>query len=173
MESNNLLGSERLLFKRIEATDFHLLNCFFTDSELTKYLPSGEPLSEEEIKEYLEKRLDHWEKHPFGTYILSQKSTGEDIGYCGIESITDTDYIDIRYGIFQKFWGKGLAVEASKRIIKFGLHKLKLPVIYGVSKHKNIASIKVLEKSGMQPCEGADFYGDEVIYYYIQLSLMV
>ncbi len=47
-------------------------------------------------------------------------------------------------------WGKGFATEAAKHTLDYGFIKLNLKLITGRAHIENIASIKVLEKIGMQ-----------------------
>ena len=49
----------------------------------------------------------------------------------------------------QKAWGKGYATEAAQHSLNFGFNNLNLKLITGRAHVENIASIKVLEKIGM------------------------
>ena len=50
----------------------------------------------------------------------------------------------------QQYWGKGYATEAAQHTLNYGLNTLKLKLITGRAQTENIASLKVLEKIGMQ-----------------------
>lgn len=54
------------------------------------------------------------------------------------------------YKLFPKFWGKGLATEMAKGLIKFGFEECQLHRIEAGVATQNAASIRVLEKSGMK-----------------------
>ncbi len=50
----------------------------------------------------------------------------------------------------QKFWGNGYAFEAAKHTVDYGFNQLHLKTIVGRAHIENIASLKILEKIGMQ-----------------------
>ncbi len=148
--------------------DFDYLMHFLSDPAHTKYLPLEKPYPEEEVKTYLDNRLKHWEAHGFGVYMLSLKSTGEAVGYCGFERFRETEFIDIRYGLANRFQGSGLALEAAKACMHEAFTKRRSPILYGAAAPENTASLSILKKLGMTPCSDVDFYGDVVDYFSIQ-----
>jgi ribosomal-protein-alanine N-acetyltransferase len=99
------IESSRLKLNAINSNDIDFLCQYYTDPELTKFLPSGKPYKKNKVVELLNNRIKHWNKHHFGTYLLSLKSSGEIIGYCGLEYVKDTEFIDIRYGVKIEHWG--------------------------------------------------------------------
>lgn len=59
-------------------------------------------------------------------------------------------YADISYFIGDKnYWGKGLATEAIKSLLKFGFEVINLNKIQAGVFASNIGSIKALEKAGL------------------------
>jgi ribosomal-protein-alanine N-acetyltransferase len=62
------------------------------------------------------------------------------------------DETDLGFRLLPEYWGKGIATEASKEILKYGFEQLGLKRIIGIAMPENIASNKVLTKLGL------DFY---------------
>lgn len=116
------------------------------------------------IAAYLQNRIAHWEAHGFGSYLLTLDS--QTVGYAGLEFVRDTPHIDLRYGLVQEVWGRGLALEAARACLKEGFQKELAETLYGAAVPENKASIAVLKKVGMKPCE-VDLYGDEVAHFCI------
>lgn len=170
MKRIETIESDRLKFNVINQNDIEFFYQYYSDPDLTKFLPSGEPYPKNKVVELLYNRIKHWDKYHFGTYLLSLKSSGENIGYCGLEYAQDTEFIDIRYGITTEHWGKGFAKEASIRCIEHGFNDLCLSMIYGAAVPENIASIEILKKIGMQPYKDGNFYDDVVEYFKIEKS---
>lgn len=166
----NTLESPRLLFKEIQSTDFDFLYQFHSDAKQTQYLPLEKPYPKKEVEQLLKNRIKHWKTHGFGTYILFLKTTQTPIGYCGLEYVKDTEYIDIRYGIVKEQGGKGLAAEAASHCLQWGFSELKLPIIYGAAVPENKPSVAILKKLGMTPAQDVFFYGDVVDYFSIKCS---
>ena len=165
-----MIESQKLNFRKLDSTDFDFLFRYHSDPELTKYLPLGKPYPKDKVIAYLDNRINHWQQHHFGTFIISLKSTSQTVGYCGLEYVKETEFIDIRYGVIRDAWGGGIANEAANRCIEFGFMDLKLDRIFGAAEPENLPSLAVLRKIGMRPCIGYDFYGDVVDYFQITKS---
>lgn len=57
---------------------------------------------------------------------------------------------EMDYAMNRKHWGKGLMTEAAKKVINFAFTTLNFNRIEAVCLPENLASIRVLEKNGMQ-----------------------
>jgi len=89
------------------------------------------------------------------------------IGYCGLQLLDDTEEIEIYYGFHKDFWGKGLATEAAKVVLRFGFEEVKLPRIVAVTHSDNTDSQKVLLRLGMKQGKNDRFYDMETVYFSI------
>lgn len=157
-----MIQTPRLTLNPVAATDFDFLFAYLSDEEQTRYLPLGKPYPKNKVKAYLTNRLTHWKNNNFGTFMLTLSATGKTIGYCGLEYVMESNFIDIRYGLGKHAWGQGLAVEAALSCLAFGFNSLELSVIYGAAVPGNRASIALLHKLGMTPDPHFDVYGDGV-----------
>jgi RimJ/RimL family protein N-acetyltransferase len=161
------LQSQRLFYKPIQESDYDFIRFYLSDPERTRYLPLEKPYPEEKVKEWLAKRLSHWQEKHFGSFIINEKRSRKMIGFCGLEYAKDPDYIDIRYGLVQEVWGNGYAFEAASYCIKYGFEVLGLEIIYGAAVPQNKPSIHILKKIGMTPDTTFNFYGNVVDPYSI------
>lgn len=162
------IESHRLGFKKIDRDSFDFLQNYLSRSDTTRYLTLGRPYTSAEVEGYIEKRMTHWHKYGFGMYLLYLRSTDDCIGYCGLEYANKTEYVDLRYGLVLKHWGKGFAKEAVLKCIEYGFTVLQLETIYGVAVQDNIASIAVLLKAGLQEVDNVNFYEENVKYFCIR-----
>ncbi len=81
---------------------------------------------------------------------LILRGTEQIIGSARIARETQNSRVgSIGYAINHKFQGNGYATEITQALIKFGFKSLNLLVIYATCDTRNVASIRVLEKSGM------------------------
>lgn len=143
--------TNRLILRPVCPEDIDCFSVLLSDAETTRYLPDGKPYSEERIRQYLSNRIAHWKKG-FGTYSLFLKDKpNTPIGYAGVEFIADSPgCVDIRYAVLPSMAGKGYAFEAAQAVISETFANTEIAVIYGVAVSENIASIRILEKLGMQ-----------------------
>jgi ribosomal-protein-alanine N-acetyltransferase len=57
---------------------------------------------------------------------------------------------DLGYRFMQSAWGQGYATEAAIACLAFGFNTCQLSHIAAMAHQENLASIRVLEKAGMQ-----------------------
>ena len=89
-------------------------------------------------------------KKNLGRWAINAKNNDEFIGWCGLKYMSDLDEIDLGYRLKRSAWGKGFATEAAMNTLEHAFKKLQLKLITGRAHIENIASLKVLEKIGMQ-----------------------
>lgn len=159
------LRTERLILRPITEGEGKLLRELFSDPDVTKYLPWGHPYSDSETERRLQELLSHWNRSHFGTYAIRQKADRRAIGYAGLETVEHTPFVELLYAISPSCRGKGLASEAAEACIEYGFYSLGLDLIVGVVAPENRASGRVLQKLGMRPASGMDFYGSRLLYY--------
>ena len=154
--------SSRLAYRKPTLDDLDFFHAYLSDPVLTRFLPNEAPYPEEMIAVHLENRVAHWETHGFGSYLLTLGS--QIVGYVGLEFVPGTPYIDLRYGLVQEVWGRGLALEAARACLGEGFRRGLAETLYGAAMPENEASVAVLEKVGMKPCE-VDLYGYVVVHF--------
>ena len=140
----------RLLLRQFTLDDAALLLQLNSDPEVLKYL--HEPILQDEAhaKEILTNIiLPQYEKE-LGRWATFTKENNEFIGWCGLKYRPELDEIDLGYRFIKTAWGKGYASEAASYTIEHGFNTLHLKIITGRAHIENIASLKVLEKIGME-----------------------
>jgi ribosomal-protein-alanine N-acetyltransferase len=172
-----MLETERLRLRQFtlaDIDDYH--RQLFSDPDVTKSLPFGKPISREETEALLAWRLEHWKRHGFGLWAVIYKQKGELIGQCGLQYLENTPEVELAYAIAKPYWGKGLTTEAVKTTLKYGFETIGLERIVAITGHTNLASQRVMTKSGLKYEKDAHYYGHDVVYYAIsreEFTLMV
>jgi [ribosomal protein S5]-alanine N-acetyltransferase len=152
-----ILQTPRLILRRFTQADTALLLQLNSNPQVLKYLHEPPLETEEQALQILNTIILPQYKNNLGRWAIHLKATNEFIGWCGLKYLADTDEIDLGYRLMQKFWGNGYAYEAAKHTLDYGFKKLNLKTIIGRAHIDNIASLKILEKLGMQ------FIKEEVI----------
>ncbi len=153
--------TERTNLEPISENDVEFLSEFYGSSINTKFIPAPSG----SISELVKKRIDHWDKYGFGTYIVKSKGTGCRIGYIGIEYIGTSMDADIRYGLVSEVWGKGLGLEVAKECLRLAISEFSLKKVWAATIPENIASFRILQSIGMNPDPEFKHYGNEVVGY--------
>ena len=144
-----IFQTPRLILRQFTEADALLILALNSDPEIVKYVHEPTLKSEEQAKKILLDIILPQYKNNLGRWAIHTKDTNDFIGWCGLKYRPGLDEIDLGYRLMQKAWGKGYATEAAQHSLNFGFNNLNLKLITGRAHVDNIASIKVLEKIGM------------------------
>jgi len=146
----NLIETERLVLRKISLEDKEELFRLHSNPEVQKY--TGEPVvkSVEEIEEAIRTRIIDYEKYGFGRWATILKKEKQFVGWAGLAYLPEFDEIDLGYRFLPEYWGSGIATEAAHAILAYGFDQLELKRIIAIAMKENRASIRVMEKIGME-----------------------
>ena len=158
-----LLDTKCLHLREFELKDAQKLFALNSAPEVMRF--TGDPpfASIDEARSFLE-NYNAYKKTGMGRWAVELKLTGEFVGWCGLKQ--HEDYVDLGFRFFKKEWGKGFATEAGQACIDFGFNFLYIEEIIGRAAQQNLASIRVLEKLGMQYWKSDTCKGIENSVYY-------
>ena len=139
----------RLILRRFTEEDTALILQLNSDPEIVKYVHEPTLETEEQAKNILINIILPQYKNNLGRWAIYTKDNYEFIGWCGLKQLPEEDIIDLGYRLNQSAWGKGFATEAARDTITYGFEKLRVPLITGRAHIENLASVRVLEKIGM------------------------
>lgn len=154
-----VLTTERLILREFELTDAEAMFNLNRDEEVLRYTVDKQFESIEDANNFF-KNYPDYEKNGFGRWALVTKGDKEVIGWCGLKKHEDNT-VDIGYRIFKNQWNKGYATEASIACLEYGFQVFELDEIIANAATENKASIRVMEKIGMEfqqnmACEGIE-----------------
>ena len=106
---------------------------------------------DEASRAYLDFNLAHWRRYGFGLWIVRDREDGRVAGRAVIRhlDVERADEVEVGYGFYPEWWGRGLATEVAKELVRTGLEVLQLPALVAITQPTNLASRHVLEKSGL------------------------
>ena len=146
---NHILESERLRLRELHPGDagwFYELN---NDPLVMQY--TGDPpfadLAEARI--FLE-NYKPYSEYGYGRWAVELAGTGNCIGWCGLKYSPERDETDLGFRLFRNQWGRGYATEAARACVRHGFGPLGLAAIVGRAMAPNLASVRVLEKTGFR-----------------------
>ena len=152
-----IFETPRLCLRQFTEADAPLILALNSDPEIVKYVHELPLKTEEQAKKILIDIILPQYKNNLGRWAMHIKETNEFIGWCGLKYRPDLDETDLGYRLMQKAWGLGYATEAARHTLNYGSSKLNLQLIPARAHIENIATIKVLEKLGM------DYIGDSIV----------
>lgn len=167
------IETRRLRLRPMTLDDLSALARLWSDPEVMRYLPTGEPRSVEETQVELSYMVNHWQAHGFGVWAVILKETNEFAGYCGLEYLHEepggvtaealqggTD-VEVVAGLAKPYWKQGIAPEATRAVLRYGFETVGLLRVVAAIHPENDASRHILQKMmGMKYDETIDYYGD-------------
>ena len=171
---NIVIETERLLLREITQDDKEGLFRLHSDPMVQKY--TGDPLVEslEEMEQAIQTRISDYGKYGYGRWATFLKNGMHFIGWAGLAYLPEFDAIDLGYRFLPEYWGLGIATEASRAILSHGFDTLKLRKVVAIAMKENKASIRVMEKVGMEFDKFAPYEpgSEDVVWYWCDKNLI-
>jgi RimJ/RimL family protein N-acetyltransferase len=104
-----------------------------------------------ETQAYLERNVGHWERYGYGVWMLREMGSNAMVGRAVLRhlDLDGVDEVEVGYGFYPAYWGKGLATEICRACIAAGREQVGLGSMVALTLPANQASQHVMRKSGM------------------------
>ena len=163
-----VIETERLWLRKLDEADVEPFYQLSADPDVMRY--TGEPCftgREQALQVLRERPIRDYQRYGYGRWACILKETDEFIGWCGLKYLEECGEVDVGYRFFPKFWGRGLGTEASRACVQYGFEVLNLSRIIGIALPENVASTRVLEKSGLELEGPMNYEGFDVVRYVV------
>ncbi len=113
------------------------------------------PISREEAENQVSRMTANHRQNAPGkiTHLclaIIHKIDQEWIGWCGLDALDPARSDPVLFYLLkEKYWGRGLATEAARAVLDYAFRVLNLPRIDSSAAGDNLASVRVMEKLGM------------------------
>lgn len=130
-----------------------------SDPRVMEFLPKR--LSRAESDLFMERIENHFQKHGFGLFAAELLADHSFIGFIGLSVPTFeahfTPCVEIGWRLAAERWGRGLATEGAREVLRHAFEDLKLDEIVSFTVPANVRSRSVMEKIGMMHNPADDF----------------
>ncbi len=142
-------GTERLVGEPLERGHFDEICRMHSDPVVMATL--GGMRDEAGSRAYLKFNLAHWRRFGFGIWILRDRAEGRLAGRAVLRhlDVDGVDEVELGYGFYTEWWGRGLATEVARELVRVGFEELSLPTLVAITQPSNLASQRVLQKAGL------------------------
>jgi [ribosomal protein S5]-alanine N-acetyltransferase len=163
--------SSRLLFRKLEASDYAIWLEFFKDPLWSKYWSMKEQTPEEHCRQWLDKIFHRYANNSGGMNVLIDKQSGEFVGQCGllIQTVDGIEELEVAYSMMPQHRGKGYAPEAAKKCIDFALANRLRESLISIIHEDNVESQKVALKNKLSIDKHTTFDNNPVRIYRINI----
>src|SRR5882672_11487356 len=106
--------SERLIFRKIQESDFDQWLEFFKDPRTSEHWVEEKETPEIECTKWYTKQFWRYKNHKGGMNALIEKESGKLTGHCGllVQTVDNAIELEIGYSLLPEFWSKGYASES-------------------------------------------------------------
>jgi ribosomal-protein-alanine N-acetyltransferase len=170
MTARTELRTARLRLRPFEATDVDDAMAYRNDPEFSRFLPHiPQPFTRQDAERFVALNMSEpWDRSPTFAVVLD----GKLIGTVNLEVDTENRSAMLGYAIGRSWWLQGLATEAARAVVAWGVQTFGLRRILASADARNVASLRVLEKVGLRReiIRARDHLGrngepvDEVVY---------
>jgi len=115
-----------------------------------RWVGDGEPITRSACEQWFKVTEANYAKRGYGMFSLESIISGSVVGFCGLVHPGGQTEPEVKYAFLRPCWGKGLASEAVPALLAYGNAKHGLVRIIATVAPANIASQRVLIKSGMR-----------------------
>ena len=151
MSDLDTVETARMIAERLRPRHHDELAVLLRDPRVAGTLwPGEDPPSDAQLRYILSDKLDHWARYGFGLWLLRDRATGAMVGRGGLQHtmVGREGEIEAGWAIAPDRWGEGLATELAGACTAVAFDRLELQTIIAMALPTNIASRRVMEKTG-------------------------
>ncbi|WP_288378369.1 GNAT family N-acetyltransferase [uncultured Massilia sp.] len=151
--------TDRLILRPPEPADLAALFAIYGDPATNTFNPAGPMANIELAASLLDRWLAQWRELGIGPWtIATLDAPGHPIGFGGISMhrYLDHERVNVGYRFATSAWGRGYATELTRASLAFGFEEQGFSEIFALVRPAHAASIRVLEKAGMQQIDTLD-----------------
>ena len=151
MRTDEILETERLALRRANLGDAAFILRLLNEPSFLRFIGDRKVRTIADAERYIGERLiASYERNGFGLWIVERRDAPGPIGICGLVKRDTLPDADIGFAFLPEFWGSGYALESAAGVKRYALEVLSLPRLLAITNPDNVASIRIVEKLGLQ-----------------------
>jgi RimJ/RimL family protein N-acetyltransferase len=151
--------TDRLILRRWRPVDREPFARINADPHVMEFMPS--PLSRQESDRLADRIEAHFQGRGYGLCAVELRSDQGFIGFIGLQvpsfQSAFTPCVEIGWRLSPDYWGKGLASEGARRMVRCAFEELGLESLVSFTAPANLRSRRVMERLGMTRDPSEDF----------------
>jgi RimJ/RimL family protein N-acetyltransferase len=159
------IETARLWMRPCAGGDLDALHSLFTDRDVRRFLWDDREIALAETAAVIEASVASFADRGFGQWLAFLREADVLAGFAGLRPVDQTPDVEILYALAPAYWGRGLACEASRAVLRHGFAGLGLPRILARADAPNAASIRVMERLGMRFVRRGVEHGLDTVCY--------
>jgi RimJ/RimL family protein N-acetyltransferase len=150
------METDRFRLRLLEAGDEKLLLDLDSDPAVMKWINGGVPSTHPEVLAAVGRVLGvvHLSHGTLGVWQAFDKVSNDYVGWVLFrpdkKDPTNVKTIEVGYRLKRGWWGRGVATELARRMLRYGFEELGVEEVFAVAMKGNLASQNVMKKLGME-----------------------
>ena len=158
--------TSRLILRPFSRDDEDAAFGFFGDRDVMRFSLNGPHLSRKPTEDFILTNINRQCRSGFSIWAVVEQSSGGVIGMCGLAEFSHgVPGIELAYRLRRDKWGQGYASEAAEGAVAHAFAALRLERLIGAVEPANVASVRVLEKSGFQRMSRQTIAGKDALLF--------
>jgi RimJ/RimL family protein N-acetyltransferase len=149
--SLSVIETVRLTLRQLDPDDSGFIVELLNDPSFIRFVGDRGVRTVDDAGRYIsDGPVASYARHGFGLWLVQRKDSGAPIGICGLLKRDSLPDVDIGFAFLPPFRAEGYAYESAAAVLAYGAAHCGLTRVAAVVNAENVASIKLLEKLGMQ-----------------------
>ncbi|MDZ7869806.1 MAG: GNAT family N-acetyltransferase [Rheinheimera sp.] len=165
----DILRTDRLQLRQAELHDAAHLLALLNEPDFINNIGDRGVRDLTQAEVYLQQNLQQsYQINGFGLWIVERSVDRVVMGLCGLVKRDYLQQPDVGYALFRQYSGQGYTSEAALAVVAYARDVLGLNTLCGIVSPDNLASKRILEKTGMRPAGQKDVPGsDKQVDFYL------
>ena len=147
----NQFETDRLFLRPVTVDDAALMLAVWNDPAFIRNVADRGVRTLEQARDAIASGAEKlFADYGYGPYSLTLKSTGGQIGICGLFRRENFDDPDIGFSLLPDYRGKGYAGEAAIEVVRYARDDLAIATLHAIVSPRNAPSIGLIEKLGLR-----------------------
>jgi ribosomal-protein-alanine N-acetyltransferase len=157
------LITARLRMRPLRMSDLDALAEIYQQPLVARWIGAH---TREDVERELAQHIETQAALGFGFWALEDRESGRLIGDCGLQPLEHRGpEVELGYDLHPRAWGRGLATEAAREVVRQAFGPLGLERIIAVVKPDHVTSQRVLEKAGLRHIGTRRVYDEQMLLY--------
>lgn len=145
-----ILTTPRLRLRHAELTDAPAMLLLLNEAAFLQNIGDKQVRDLPQAQQYLQHGpLASYQQFGFGLFLIERLTDNRTLGLCGLLQRDYLDCPDVGYAVFEQFSGQGYTSEAAIAVVQYARQQLGLQRLCGIVSPNNVASKRILAKTGM------------------------
>ena len=151
MSKTIILETERLSLREFTLQDTAFIIALVNTPSWLEFIGERNVKTTQDAQRFItENLMKSYTTHGYGLWLVALKDTQVPIGMCGLVNRDTLEDIDIGFALLPEYASKGYGFEMAVATLKHAKHTLGIHKVIAITDPKNVASIALLHKIGLQ-----------------------